>query len=94
MVANLNSRRKDEILEAKKNERKVEGDSPFAVVGLQEGQVVIPLVSDDLSAGETTNRDDHFVLRVCVGGLFDGCEQGNKKNAKHICHKHKKKWFA
>lgn len=53
-----------------KNERKEEGDSPFAVVGLQEGQVVVPLVSDDLSAGETTNRDDHFVLCVCVGGLL------------------------
>ena len=32
---------------------------PLRVLGLQETQVGLPLVPDDLAAGETANRDDH-----------------------------------
>lgn len=35
------------------------GASPLGVLGLQQPQVGLPLVADDLAAGEAANRDDH-----------------------------------
>ena len=36
------------------------GDAPFRVLGLQEVEVGLPLVADDLAAGEAANGNDHL----------------------------------
>lgn len=37
---------------------------PFGVLGLQQTEVGFPLVSDNFTASETTNRDNH--LEACM----------------------------
>jgi hypothetical protein len=36
---------------------------PFSVLSLKKTKIRFPLVPDDFSAGETTNRDDHFRIK-------------------------------
>lgn len=41
-------------------------DLPFGVFRLQETQIRLPLVANDLAAGETTDWNNHFVDQALI----------------------------